>query len=86
MVIEGEINERFEVMVKAFMNELQGKVSDLCEINFAVGIAPIKLNYDGNYHGVVDNAYSAMESISKQSEITIGVYNQELKEELIQEK
>lgn len=86
LVIEGEINERFEVMVKAFMNELQGKVSDLCEINFAVGIAPIKLNDDGNYHGVVDNAYSAMESISKQSEITIGVYNQELKEELIQEK
>lgn len=86
LVIEGEINERFEVMVKAFMNELQGKVSDLCKINFAVGIAPIKLNDDGNYHGVVDNAYSAMESISKQSEITIGVYNQELKEELIQEK
>ena len=86
LVIEGEIDERFVVMVKAFMNELQGKISDLCEVNFAVGIAPIKRNDDGNYHGVIDNAYSAMESNSKQTGITIGVYDQEFKEELIKSK
>lgn len=86
LVIEGEIDERFVVMVKAFMNELQGKISDLCEVNFAVGIAPIKRNDDGNYHRVIDDAYSAMESNSKQTGITIGVYDQEFKEELIKSK
>lgn len=86
IVVEGEIDKHFIKMIKAFMNSLQSKVSTVFDVDFAVGIAPIASKEDGNYYGVIDNAYSAMDSMRKQAGITIGVYDQELREELVKSK
>ena len=86
MVVESPIDDNLKKWTKNYLAQIRKDISQNFEVIVSAAIAPVEKNEEGNFQSAVDNAYSALNIARKSDIYTIGIYDQELKEEQVRQK
>ena len=85
LIIQGKLDDNLLKWCRKYVKDIKEQISDSFEVNLRAAIAPLERTDYCNYQKTVDNVYTALETQKGKADYSIGIYNQELKDEKLRQ-